>query len=139
MTSQALTTLFADGIISDYSFNNLLYCISVGGTLPQNVMRGGMFGFNRLIEREIVVPFVKTTLSQRSDSDYWCGSTGCQSVRFVSTVVTGLSNCLIRYVTIVRYLMLIMLLNELSYRQDKRMDELSLFIDYHTKYIVSII
>ena len=26
----------------------------------------------------------------------------------------------------------------LSHRQDKRMDELNLFIDYHTKYIVSI-
>ena len=35
--------------------------------------------------------------------------------------------------------MLVTLLNELSYRQDKRMDELNLFIDYHTKYIVSII
>ena len=30
-------------------------------------------------------------------------------------------------------------LSWLSYRQDKRMDELNLFIDYHTKYTVSII
>ena len=36
-------------------------------------------------------------------------------------------------------LVFVTLLNELSYRQDKRMDELNLFIDYHTKYIVSII
>ena len=34
---------------------------------------------------------------------------------------------------------IVMLLNELSYRQDKRMDDLNLFIDYHTKCIVSII
>ena len=32
-----------------------------------------------------------------------------------------------------------LLFNRLSYRQDKRMDELNLFIDYHTKCIVSII
>ena len=48
-----------------------------------------------------------------------------------------LSDTMIRYVTIV--LLLVTLLNELSYRQEKRMDELNLFIDYHTKYIVSII
>ena len=34
---------------------------------------------------------------------------------------------------------IIVLLNESSYRQDKRMDKLNLFIDYHTKCIVSII
>ena len=39
---------------------------------------------------------------------------------------------------LIRYLLFVMLLNELSYRQDKRMGELNLFIDYHTKYIVSI-
>ena len=33
----------------------------------------------------------------------------------------------------------VMLLNELSYRQDKRMDELNLFIEHYSKYIVSII
>ena len=33
----------------------------------------------------------------------------------------------------------VMLLNELSYRQDKRMDELNLFIQHYLKYIVSII
>ena len=50
-----------------------------------------------------------------------------------------LSDTMIQYVTIVQYLMLVILLNELLYRQDKGMDELNLFIDYHTKYIVSII
>ena len=43
------------------------------------------------------------------------------------------------YDTIIWCLMFVTLLNELSYRQDKRMDELNLFIDYHAKYIVSII
>ena len=46
-----------------------------------------------------------------------------------------LSDTMIWYDTIVQWL----LLNELSYRQDKRMDELNLFIDYHTKCVVSII
>ena len=50
-----------------------------------------------------------------------------------------LSDTMICYDTKIQYLMLVTLLNELSYRQDKRMDELNLFIDYHTKYIVSII
>ena len=35
--------------------------------------------------------------------------------------------------------MFVTFLNELSYRQYKRMDELNLFIDYYAKYIVSII
>ena len=50
-----------------------------------------------------------------------------------------LSDTMDCYDTIIRYLMIVTLLNELSYRQDKRMDELNLFIDYHTKYIVLII
>ena len=33
----------------------------------------------------------------------------------------------------------VMLLNVLSYRQDKRMDELNLFIEHYSKYIVSMI
>ena len=41
--------------------------------------------------------------------------------------------------TMIWYLMFVMLLSELPDKQDKRMDELNLFIDYHAKYIVSII
>ena len=37
------------------------------------------------------------------------------------------------------FVCIVMLLIELSYRQDKRMDELNLFIEYYSKYIVSII
>ena len=55
-----------------------------------------------------------------------------------------LSDTMIRYVTVIQYAVYCVeysshVAYQLLYRQDKRMDELNLFIDYHTKYIVSII
>ena len=41
--------------------------------------------------------------------------------------------------TMIRYYVCFIVLSQLLYKQDKRMDELNLFIDYHTKCIVSII
>ena len=52
--------------------------------------------------------------------------------------------CLIRYDTMIRYAVYRVdysscVVYRLSDRQDEGMDELNLFIDYHTKYTVSII
>ena len=44
-----------------------------------------------------------------------------------------------KFSSMVELILNVMLLNELSHRQDKRMDELNLFIEHYSKYIVSII
>ena len=49
------------------------------------------------------------------------------------------SVCLIQYASVYCVEYSSRVAYRLSDRQDKRMDELNLFIDYHTKYIVSII
>ena len=63
---------------------------------------------------------------------------GCRSRRHWRAIPEIFSEW--RKMKLIRYAVIwLLLLNRLSYRQDKRMDELNLFIDYHTKCIVSII
>ena len=54
--------------------------------------------------------------------------------KHISVTDPGSLYGLIRYVVCI-----VVLLIELSHRQDKRIDELNLFIDYYSKYIVSIV
>ena len=61
-----------------------------------------------------------------------CGFSGNFSIRFLRQYVP-------LFASIDLILYFVVLLNVLSYRQDKRMDELNLFIEHYSKYIVSII